>query len=360
MGVTSFVKDAPSFAKGVASFAKEAAPFAKGLASFSVGVAPIAKDGASLADDVGMARVPAGALMIAGRVWFPGVVGAGAGVVLVPREFGGACVKVGDGRSPTFAGSVERTGAGLPWTIGEQEAMPLSSESFTSRVESLKADLVKQGRRVQAMVETSFDAIFAGDVASAKKAEVLDQEIDSVDVALEKAAVALLTEACQQGANLEPNQVRMVLTIVKVNNELERIADIGVAIAEEIAIFRQCAQGAGAEPPMTFRVLANSSIGVLRDSVGSLDRMDAKLAKMVLMSETAVGAFKAALVKDIQQQVHARTMPLDLASALHDTAMFCVHIADHCTNIAEQVMYVSTGTIVRHMQGRWEEIKLPG
>ncbi len=238
--------------------------------------------------------------------------------------------------------------------------MPLTQEMMTARLETLKGGLVSQGWQVQQMVEASFNAIFSREPEAEARAVALDEAIDRVDVELERAAVSLLTDACKEGAQMDERQVRTVLTIVKINNELERIADVGVSIAGEASVFRQCAQGAGAEPPQTFRVLANSCVGILRDSVNSLDRMDPKLARVVLMSETTVGAFKSALVRDIQQQVRAQAMPVDLASALHDTALFCVNIADHCTNIAEQVMYVSSGTIMRHMQGKWEEFRVPG
>lgn len=227
-----------------------------------------------------------------------------------------------------------------------------------ARLDQLRADIFAQGRRVQAMVEASFDAMFARDAEAATRAMALDEEIDRVDVVIEQAAVGLLSDACKEGQSLEPPQVRSILTIVKVNNELERIADEGVAICQEVAAFQAC--GPTVEPPRTFRVLANSVVGILRDCVGAMEKRDGKLAKVVLMSETAVEEFKKSLVKDIQQQVAARTMALDEASALHDTAMLCVNIADHCTNIAEQVLYVATGTIVRHMDGRWEEIRLPG
>ena len=227
-----------------------------------------------------------------------------------------------------------------------------------ARLDQLRADIFAQGRRVQAMVEASFDAMFARDAEAATRAMAMDEEIDKVDVVIEQAAVGLLSDACKAGQSLEPAQVRSILTIVKVNNELERIADEGVAICQEVAAFQAC--GPAVEPPRTFRVLANSVVGILRDCVGAMEKRDGKLAKVVLMSETAVEEFKKSLVKDIQQQVAARTMPLDEASALHDTAMLCVNIADHCTNIAEQVLYVATGTIVRHMDGRWEEIRLPG
>jgi phosphate transport system protein len=146
--------------------------------------------------------------------------------------------------------------------------------------------------------------------------------------------------------------------IVKVNNELERIADVGVTIAESTAMFSKSCDTLS--PPPTFRVLANSAIGIVRDSVACLDKLDPQLARVVLLSEEAVLQFKAALVRDVQEKVRSGEMSVDLASSLHDVAMACVNIADHCTNIAEQVMYTATGKIVRHMQGHWEEVNLPG
>lgn len=232
--------------------------------------------------------------------------------------------------------------------------MPVTPESFQKRIDALKSDLVQQGRRVQAVIEAAFEAVFACDPAAAAAIPRLDEDVDRVDVEIERAAVALLTDAAGQSATMRPEQLRMVLTIVKVNNELERIADLGVSIGEEVRLFAGC----GSHLPQTFRVLANSCVGVLRDVTASMDRMDAGLAKVVLLSEETIGQFKHALVRDIHQQISKGTMSLDFASGLQDVAMFCLVMTDHCTNIAEQVMYVASGKIVRHMHGKWEEVTL--
>jgi phosphate transport system protein len=230
--------------------------------------------------------------------------------------------------------------------------MTSSTDDFQLQVQRLKAELVAQGVRVQALVSASMDAVFLRDQDAAKAAIALDEQIDRADVELEKACVELLTRATGLGAQLEAGQLRWVLMIVKVNNELERTADVGVTIAETCAVF--AAQG---QPlPSTFRVLANSALGILRDSVAALDRLDPELARVVLLSEETVLRFKQALVRDVAQQVSQGRMTVDLAGGLHDVAMQCVNIADHCTNIAEQVMYTATGKIVRHMQGHWEEV----
>ncbi|MGD9690186.1 MAG: phosphate uptake regulator PhoU [Phycisphaerales bacterium] len=234
--------------------------------------------------------------------------------------------------------------------------MPTTPEGFHERLTALKRELIAQGRRVQAMVEAAFDAVFARDAAAARRAIDLDTEIDRVDVELEKSCVALLGDACGAGCVLAPAQLRMVLTVVKINNELERIADVGVSIAEEARLF---SAAEGTIPP-TFRVLANSLVGIIRDATTSLERTDAELARVVLLSEEAVAEFKKALIRDSQDQLSKGRMSLEFAMVLGEVATFCQVIADHCTNIAEQIMYVATGTIVRHMEGHWEEVALPG
>lgn len=230
--------------------------------------------------------------------------------------------------------------------------MPTTPDGFAQRLTQLKSDLVAQGQRVQSLLESAFDAIFARDISKAAAAIAQDDVVDAVDVALEKAAVQLLTDATHESARLEPDQLRAVLTLVKVNNELERIADAGVAIAERVEALR----GSSDPIPETFRVMANSVVGILRDVNRSLDRGDAGLAKVVLQSQDTMEAFKRAILRDAEGRIAAGTMTVDFAFALHELASECELMADHATNIAEQVIYAATGSIVRHMQGHWREV----
>ena len=111
---------------------------------------------------------------------------------------------------------------------------------------------------------------------------------------------------------------------------------------------------------MLFRsVMTNSVIGILRDCCTSLERSDGHLAKVVLASEDAVEAFKRAILRDAQTQVSSGKLSVDAAFLVQELATLCEIIAGHCTNIAEQALYVATGKIVRHMSGRWEEVPVP-
>jgi phosphate transport system protein len=233
--------------------------------------------------------------------------------------------------------------------------MPTSPDGFNARIASLKSDLVAQAGRVQALVEASFESAFARDEQQAGQVLVMDEDVDKVDVGIEKAAVQLLTDATAEGAHLPAQQTRLVLTIVKINNELERIADAGVAVAEEVKLL----QAATVTMPPTFRVMTNSVVGILRDSAAAFARGDAKLARVVLASEDAVEEFKKALIRDVQQRIAAGTISLDAAFSLQEVATYCEIMAGHCTNIAEQVLYSETGEVVRHMGGHWQKFSLP-
>jgi len=225
-------------------------------------------------------------------------------------------------------------------------------EQFMERIEGLRSALVEQGRRVQAQCELAFGAVFGCDRDKAKEACTRDDEIDRVDVELEKSAVALLTDATNEGAHLEPGQLRWLLTIVKINNELERIADAAVDVAEMVEPLRAISP---AFPP-TFRVMANSVVGILRDVNNAIGRADPVLSKVVLQSQHAVTEFKGAILRDAENKIAQGSMSVELAFRLHEIASQCELMADHCTNIAEQIIYVTTGAIVRHTEARWIEV----
>jgi len=230
--------------------------------------------------------------------------------------------------------------------------MPTTPLGFAKRLERLRADLAEQGHRVRALVEGAFEAAFARDPNRAAIIKAQDDVIDRVDVEVEKAAVALLTDATHENAQLDASQLREILTIVKINNELERIADAAVAVAGRAEALKNTA---GDIPP-TFSVLTNSVQGILRDATQAFNRSDPALAKVVLQSEDAVEAFLEAVLKDAERRIAAGTMSVDFAFTLHQIANEACKMADHSTNMCEQILYAVTGAIVRHQVGGWVEV----
>ncbi|MFI4897795.1 MAG: phosphate signaling complex PhoU family protein, partial [Phycisphaerales bacterium JB059] len=151
------------------------------------------------------------------------------------------------------------------------------------------------------------------------------------------------------------DRLRELLVCVKVNNELERIADAAGVVAERVI---ELADRTTPFPEST-RVITNSVIGIVRDAIGAFAGFDAERAKVVLRSEGAVLKFSDAIFRSSEQRVADGRMEPDVAFHLHHIVHQCELIADHCTNIAEQVIYAATGAVVRHTGGDWVEIDPP-
>ncbi len=229
--------------------------------------------------------------------------------------------------------------------------MSPSSQDFSARLDTLRGQLAEQGKRVRRIVESAFDSFFTADKEKARSAIEQDDEIDTSDVAIERATVTLLTRVARDASPLDDTHIRASLNLVKVNNEYERIADAGVSIAERAMVLSDNP----VRLPATTRVMTNSVLGILRDVTRAYDNRDATLARLVLQSEGTVTMFKSEILRDAECEVSQGRMTVDLAFDLHELASQCLLIADHTTNIAEQVIYETTGLIVRHSSGEWIE-----
>jgi phosphate transport system protein len=218
--------------------------------------------------------------------------------------------------------------------------------SFAQKLAQLKSDLSTQADRVLANTLEAVEAYFDGDRAKADAVIQRELVIDRVDVELERASVPLLA----MGESDEHN-IRSVLTIVKVNNELERIADLAVDIAEVVRMEDDSNQPV----PNTFRVMANSVVGMVRDTNKALSETDIELAQKVLAFDDAVSRFKNEIMLDAQQRVASGAFDVKFAFRLLAVTKALERMADHCTNICEQIIYLETGKIVRHLPEGWTQ-----
>ncbi len=221
---------------------------------------------------------------------------------------------------------------------------PLST--FHEKLASLRADIVRQGERVYDLTQRAVESYFDLDCAKAATIATLDDEIDRVDVEIERASIPLLALG-----PTDPYDIRSVLTIVKVNNELERVADCAVAIAEVVL-----REGKPTERvPETFRVMANSVLGMLRDSNRALAKNNASTAQQVLLFDDTIADFKEKISLDAQERVARGAISATFAFRLLAVTKSLERIADHCTNMCEQIIYLESGRIVRHRPEGWSE-----
>ena len=233
--------------------------------------------------------------------------------------------------------------------------MTITPDQFQDRLNGVRHRLVLQGKLVVEIAEKTFETIYNRDADAAAKLMLRDDEVDQADIEIERDAVDMLTLAASVACPIEPSAVRSLLTAVKVNNELERIADSTTAIAQLVITL-----GDRTSPfPKTTRVMTNSIVGVLRDTVKAFASIDAVKAKGVLACEGNTLAFRELITRDAETRVADGRMGVDTAFSLHAIINQAVLMGDHCTNIAEQVIYEATGTIVRHTSAGWVEQNLP-
>jgi phosphate transport system protein len=221
---------------------------------------------------------------------------------------------------------------------------------FEKKLLQLQADLNTQGARVSDQLLQAVESSFGDDKEAAMKVVSGDEAIDRVDVEIERACIGLL----RIGANDE-HEIRSVLTIVKVNNELERIADCAVIVAESAIKNNNMV----AISPPTFRVMANSVVGMMRDTNHALEKSDTEMAIRVLSFDDTVSRFRKEIVLDVQQRTSSGDLNPLVAFELLAVTRSLERIADHCTNICEQVIYLETGKIVRHLPEGWTSPETP-
>ena len=222
--------------------------------------------------------------------------------------------------------------------------------AFEERLSALEKDLVDQGNRVLELCTLAVESYFDLDLQKAGRIEALDTEVDRVDVDIEKRSVPLLGMG-----QTDEHAIRSVLTVVKCNNEYERIADCGVSVAEKVLDERTREM----RVPDTFRVMANSVLGMLRDTNRALARHDAELARQVLLFDDTVERFKKEIVMNAQEQVASGHLSVRFAFGLMSVTKSVERIADHCTNVCEQVIYLQSGMIVRHRPEGWSAPSAP-
>ena len=216
------------------------------------------------------------------------------------------------------------------------------SRQLDELLADLKARVARMGAMVQQVVEQAVEAVMGGDARLAQRVIEGDARIDDEEVRVEKAAIDLL--ALHQPA---AGDLRLITTIIKANSDLERIADCAVNVAQRVPPLAR--DGDHAAPPPDLRLMCDDVASLLRDSIRAFNQGDVDLARQVVRGDERVDALYHQIVQDMLVRIESdgRRAAADFSNIM--VAKNLERIADHCTNIAEDVIYVHTGRIIRHL-----------
>ena len=192
---------------------------------------------------------------------------------------------------------------------------------------------------MRAAVAKSINAAAARDLAAAQEVFREEEQIDAEEVQIEREAINLLALHQPAGSDL-----RTVFAIVKVNADLERIADCAVNIAQQVGSLA----ADGVELARDVRIMAEAVLKQLDETLRALESKDATVAEQVVRSDDLLDALYNQLLQELQTEMAADASKVRGHLAMIMMARNFERIGDHCTNIAEDVLYRMMGKIVRH------------
>jgi phosphate transport system protein len=213
--------------------------------------------------------------------------------------------------------------------------------ALEGKIAELKQQLFTMAGIVEEMVANSVKALVNKDSALAEQVAGPDEDrVNRLEVENEDAAINLMALYQPEASNL-----RTIVMIIKVNNDLERLGDHAVNIA-------QAAQFLMARPAVKPLVdvpkMAEYAIAMLKDSLDSFTRNDAELARSVCGRDTIVDELNDAVKQDLAKVMSADAATIDRALKLMLVSLNLERIADLATNVAEDVIYIATGQVIKH------------
>lgn len=212
---------------------------------------------------------------------------------------------------------------------------------FQQKLDALTARLVAMSRMVEGLMETALEALRERDVNKADAVLVGDREIDATEVEIEEDCVELL--ALQQPM---AGDLRRLVTILKINNDLERIGDHSVNIAQTAKLLIE--KDSDWTLPIELSEAAAIAQGMLRDVLDAFVQHDADKARDVTARDDRVDQLHESHLRSAITQMMESPKQIGTGLSFILVGRNIERIADLATNIGEDVVYQVEGRLIRH------------
>lgn len=207
----------------------------------------------------------------------------------------------------------------------------------------IRQDLLKMGGQVESMIAQAQKALIDRDSDLAKEIIKSDLEIDKLEMEIDELCYSVLARYQPAAVDL-----RFIVAVAKINNDLERMGDCAVNIAQAVEILNR-------EPPLKPYIdlprISALVQGMVRDSLDSLVRESPRLALEVCDRDDQVDGLYKQLFRELLTFMIEDPKAVTRALHLLLITRNLERIADHSTNIAEDVIYFIEGRDIRHSGG---------
>lgn len=212
---------------------------------------------------------------------------------------------------------------------------------FDAELGELHKDILKMGVMVQEAIYQSVEALKNQDREQAQEVINSDSRIDDLELVIDERCIDLIARYQPMAGDL-----RFITTGMKINAELERIADLAVDISQRVL---EIVGKPLLKPLIDIPKLSEISQRMVRDAIDAFVNRDVPLAKKVVLSDSEADNLRNLVQGELLNDYLAKDpSSADRAVPLLLIARYLERICDHTTNIAEDIVYMVEGKVVRH------------
>lgn len=207
--------------------------------------------------------------------------------------------------------------------------------------------LVSMARTVEGAMNRALEALVSIDdpKAAALTGEVflLEPRVNEMEIVIDEHAIRLLRRG-----GFSDDEMRLIVAALKITNDLERIGDLAVNLAERVTTLRETP---GTQAPEELEPMITAVRAMVSKSLGALIFKNATMASQVLESDDLVDQYRDQIFENLLEQMTAQTAQVAPSMQFILATRHLERIADHATNIAEDIIYWVRGLDVRHGRG---------
>ena len=225
-------------------------------------------------------------------------------------------------------------------------------EHFSERLETLRRQLIAMGAEAESQIAAAIEALVYGDAAKARAVIEGDKVIDQMEIRIDEGAIDLL--ATQQPV---AGDLRLLVSALKINADLERIGDHAVNIAEAA---ERMSKTRPFKPWIDIPYMAEIARGMLQDSLDAFVRRDAALALAVCKRDDLLDEKNKSIIRELLTYMAENPSLITACLEIIGVSKNLERVGDLATNIGEETIYIAQGEIIRHNMGPRPPETAPG
>ncbi len=216
------------------------------------------------------------------------------------------------------------------------------SRVFDEELRELKESMLFEGELVQKAVKNAVTALLTRDSVLARKVIEDDDIINTKEVEIDEFCLKLL--ALRQPA---ARDLRFIATAIKINYDLERMGDMAVNICERVLELNQEPQ---LKPYIDLPKMAEIAQAMVKDSLEAFVKEDPHLAWKVTQDDEKVDQLNEQIFRELLTYMSEDLKTISRSTRLLFISKYLERLADHAVNIAELVIFLVQGKIIRHLK----------